>query len=374
MTRNLAAGVELHDFDGVDSMAEVRQTAGQLFEDLRRYPIEPRVEAVAAEIDATSPDVVSVQEALLVRTRRPSNFQNNPAPSASDVRVDFLDALSSALADRGLTYEVATSTVTSDIEVPADVDDETIDVRLTDHVAVLVQSESGILGTRGDTFEAAHSVSVSGLTVDINRGYCAVDVSVEDTALTVASTHLEPADASSRRRQAGELAEALPTDRPVVLAGDFNSGPGTATDTYEFLTEEFWDAHTTVRPSTDGYTCCQNSDLTNPESQLSQRIDAVLYRGGVEPIAIERVGRDPEDRVTVGDGSVALWPSDHAGVVATFESDPTVEPEEAIPANDSGQQSDGRLTGFGIVATAAAILLAVLGRSQHSDGDHETEN
>lgn len=374
MTRNLAAGVELFDLDGASSLADVRQTAGQLFADLRRYPVAPRAEAIAAEIDATSPDVVGLQEAMLVRTRRPSNFQNNPSPSASDVVVDFLDALSAALAERGLEYEVATSQVTTDIEVPADVDEETIDVRLTDRVAVLVQADTEILGTSGDTFEAARSVSVGGLTADINRGYCTVDVSLDDADVTVADTHLEPSEASSRRGQAGELVEVLPTDRPVVLAGDFNSGPGAETDTYELLTESFRDAHTTLRPTADGYTCCQEDDLTNDESQLSRRVDAVLYRGGADPTAIERVGATADDRVSLDDESVTLWPSDHAGVVATFEIDSTVDSEETAPSDGSEQESDDRLTGFGIVGTITALLLVVLGRSSRGDGDHETDD
>ncbi|MFC7116066.1 hypothetical protein ACFQH2_15490 [Natronoarchaeum sp. GCM10025703] len=41
MTRNLAAGVELFDLDGASSLADVQQTAGQLFADLRRYPVAP---------------------------------------------------------------------------------------------------------------------------------------------------------------------------------------------------------------------------------------------------------------------------------------------------------------------------------------------
>jgi len=129
-----------------------------------------------------------------------------------------------------------------------------------------------------------------------------------------------------------------------------------------------------LRPTADGYTCCQDDDLTNDESQLSRRVDAVLYRGGANPTAIERVGAATDDRVSLDDESVTLWPSDHAGVVATFEIDSTVDPEAATPSNGSEQESDDRLTGFGIVGTITALLVVVLRQGGRGDGDHETDD
>ena len=49
-------------------------------------------------------------------------------------------------------------------------------------------------------------------------------------------------------------------------------------------------------------------------------MDAVLHRGTGRPTAAERVGEAPGDRVTadIGGETVRVWPSDHAGVVASF--------------------------------------------------------
>jgi len=51
----------------------------------------------------------------------------------------------------------------------------------------------------------------------------------------------------------------------------------------------------------------------NPVSKLSQRIDYVFSRG-LSPEETRLVGDKPNSRTPSG-----LWPSDHAGVVATLE-------------------------------------------------------
>ena len=66
-----------------------------------------------------------------------------------------------------------------------------------------------------------------------------------------------------------------------------------------------------------GFTYGQDPDLLNPDSKLSFRIDLVLYRGGsrwdFDVGNIELVGDKQADKTPSG-----LWPSDHAGVVATL--------------------------------------------------------
>jgi hypothetical protein len=86
----------------------------------------------------------------------------------------------------------------------------------------------------------------------------------------------------------------------------------------------FVDAWAEKRPHEDGFTCCQDPALRNPESQLSERVDLVFWRGPkqhgnagiVGGVHVTRVGVDPAKRIN------GLWPSDHAGVVATFRLPP----------------------------------------------------
>ena len=52
----------------------------------------------------------------------------------------------------------------------------------------------------------------------------------------------------------------------------------------------------------------------NPTSQLTTRVDLVLLKGNIQVLDIRRVGEQPGDRTASG-----LWPSDHAGVIATLK-------------------------------------------------------
>jgi endonuclease/exonuclease/phosphatase family metal-dependent hydrolase len=99
----------------------------------------------------------------------------------------------------------------------------------------------------------------------------------------------------------------------VISLGDFNATNGSTT--YEnLLTAGFQDAWAVAHPGDPGFSCCQAEDLLNPTSQLSERIDLILFRGrriSVDDMQI--VGADPSDRLPSGQ-----WPSDHAGVVSTL--------------------------------------------------------
>jgi PGF-CTERM protein len=208
-------------------------------------------------------------------------------------------------------------------------------------------------------------------------------VTVGGVEFTAVGTHLESSSQSTRREQAEELLEVVPAEGPAVLAGDFNSGPGTSTDAYDLLTEEFTDAYATQHPDSDGFTCCQAADLTNEESQLEKRVDAVLGRG-LTPTAASRVGHEPDDRISfdADSGPVELWPSDHAGVVATFQTDgtptptatttptrtvtptqtpatpdtPTATPRRSPqPTGTTTETADGDGPGFGVTGSLAAL-------------------
>jgi hypothetical protein len=76
----------------------------------------------------------------------------------------------------------------------------------------------------------------------------------------------------------------------------------------------FSDAWTDANPSAPGFTCCQDPNLLNQTSKLSQRIDLVMLRGAIDVEEIHLVGDGPADRTPSG-----LWPSDHAGLAAELD-------------------------------------------------------
>lgn len=376
MTRNLYVGVDLFELVGAEDFGDLRRIAGRLLAEARDHPYEARVEALAAEVAGAEPDVLGVQEAVLLRTREPSAFDGEHDPGAQDVLVDLLARLQDALAARGLEYEVAASVVANDFEVPAATDDGDVDVRVTDRTAVLVREGVTVEETLTDRYEAVVPLPLDGVELSLERGFCRVDLDIAGEPTTVATTHLEAFLPGVRREQATELLERLPTDRPVVLAGDVNSGPGGPTATYDVLTESFEDAVAASGPATDGHTCCFDTDLRSNPDALSRRIDVVLYRGILQPTDARVVGADPASRLSVeGEGgeTVRLWPSDHAGVVANFEigdgtgtaiATPTSTaspPPTASPTPTEGEpveRAPEAQSGFGV---AVAVLGAVLG-------------
>jgi endonuclease/exonuclease/phosphatase (EEP) superfamily protein YafD len=151
----------------------------------------------------------------------------------------------------------------------------------------------------------------------------------------VASTHLEaleiPALPQLQLAQADQLLAALANQPvPVVLLGDFNSAAdGSTTPTYAAVQAAgYLDSWLSRHGQEPGFTCCQQADLRNARSQLSQRIDFVFWREApapapsaarlvAGPVDDELVGADPGARTAAG-----LWPSDHAGVHAVLPLEP----------------------------------------------------
>jgi endonuclease/exonuclease/phosphatase family metal-dependent hydrolase len=388
LTRNLSLGVDLFALFEARSLDDVRRIAGDLLSDFDPDRATTRIGAIAAEIETTQPDAVALQEAAALRVQRPSDFGTDSPEPAETVVVDLLDAIQSALAERGLEYEVAASTVTTDVELPAETDDGTADVRLTDRDAVLVRRDRDATATASRTYDAAFEVEAAALFLGLDdlavrRGFCAADVTVAGETVTVVSTHLSSVSSSLRDQQAAELLDWLPTDRPVIVGGDFNSGPGAETAAYERLTGELTDAYAARHPDRDGFTCCQDGTLRNAESRLNSRVDGLLVRGDVSATAASRVGHRSADRVRYErDGeTVQVWPSDHAGVVGTFAitasgsvgtataaetgtERPTATPA-ATSASTTGATPDttaGTGPGLGVLAALAGVAGGVAGR------------
>ena len=167
-------------------------------------------------------------------------------------------------------------------------------------------------------FGNALTVSLMGaIDVTIDRGWCAAQCWVEGAEpFSFVNTHTEAYDAASRDRQRDELTGLLPTDPRVVVVGDFNATPddvGMPSD----LTDA-WTAAGNDGTGPEAATCCRTADLTDPESGLADRIDYIWLRG-LEVDSCVRIGADPDDRTEPGDGTgQRLWPSDHAGLVATL--------------------------------------------------------
>lgn len=302
-----------------------------------------RAAAIARAIAARDPHLVSLQEVAHYRYQSPGDFLDaagsilNPVPNATGELFDFLDLLLDALAAQGADYVVASRTTTLDAELPIVKPDHRCspcdDLRLTESVAILARSDVVIRRAEQHVFSVNLPVEVSGLTLEIVKGWASVEAEVDGRHYRVVTTHLEPADVlpghevhepihEIQLAQAAQLLEALQdVSMPVILAGDLNTEPGgTSTGTYALMAESgFVDTWLVGPDRGDGFTANQDADLLNPESKLWHRVDYVLFRDALTSrglpfrghVVAEVIGGTPQERTPEG-----LWPSDHAGISA----------------------------------------------------------
>jgi endonuclease/exonuclease/phosphatase family metal-dependent hydrolase len=310
MTRNLFLGTGFEPLFGVSTPAGLALAISQLWANVQATDFRQRAVEIADEIARTQPDVVGLQEAVLWRTQAPSDFTDTPA---TGVVFDFIEILRTELQKRGLSYTAVAVGTNIDVEFPLTLSN--IDVRLTDRDALLVRAGLKVTNPQVHPFQAVLTIPNPMFALSLPRSWQSADVEIGGQTVRVANTHLEPVDAEVQAAQAKELVDGLKgSPHPVLLLGDFNSkADRSSTPSYGLIADAgYTDAWAAVHPGEPGLTCCHATNLTNPTPTLDERIDIVFGRG-LEPVSAEVVGEDPADRTASG-----LWPSDHAGVVATF--------------------------------------------------------
>jgi endonuclease/exonuclease/phosphatase family metal-dependent hydrolase len=310
MTQNLFLGADLNPIFRATSLFGLFGAVGAAWNSVQANDFPARAQVLADEIAAARPDLVGLQEATLYRTDVPPDGRATPAET---VAYDYLQLLVDALAERGLTYEPVSVFTGGDDELPAGLPPQ-LDVRITDRVVVLARTSGGptvhVSNPQFGTYPTALTVQTVAGPITLPRGWASVDVKVRGDRFRFVSTHLEAFTPLIRNPQAAELLNGpAATDLPLVVVGDFNSGPGTDLTAYGILTggglADAWP---------DGpVTCCHAPNL-HLDTPLTKRVDLVWTRGGFSTAAADVVGEEPADRTPSG-----LWPSDHAGVVATLQ-------------------------------------------------------
>jgi len=270
---------------------------------VQRTDFATRAGGLADEIERAQPDLIGLQEAAVWRT-------------GDTVAADHLELLEAELARRGLRYRRVAATVNGHVALPSAVD---LVVGLSDREAILAREDPGLTlaNVRSAGFATMLPVATPQGPVGLARGWISVDATLRGTTVRFISTHLEvsssPAAAAVQLAQAGELLDGpTATTLPVVMVGDFNVRP--ERPTYAALQAAgFDDAWTRSHPDgAAGFTCCHTERLDDPGDTLSARIDYIFTRGAIGATEAFLVGAEP------GDFRTGLWPSDHAGVVATL--------------------------------------------------------
>ena len=308
MTRNLYVGSSFSHALAASTPEEFVLGVSRIWSNVRRTDFRTRAGAIAGEIAATRPDVVGLQE--VSRWERAAG--SGPlAPAA-----DYLEILLDALRARGLSYRPAVVVPGFMVTAPAFEDGQPVTLRLTDRDAILVRADArglDIASATGANFAARLSIPTAlGVTIDVPRMWTRIDGTADGRPFRFVNTHLDPDSPAVQEQQARELlAGPYATDRPLIAVGDFNSAAdGSSTGSYGLLTSA---GLTDMWAGDSGFTCCQAELLDNLVSQLSERIDLVLSRGGVKAKSTGLVGASSADRVA------GLWPSDHAGVIAELK-------------------------------------------------------
>jgi endonuclease/exonuclease/phosphatase family metal-dependent hydrolase len=274
-----------------------------------------RAGAIATEAaSAGGPLLIGLQEAYIIS-----------APNVPTL--DYAQILLGQLAAKGLNYTIA--------GVHTGFDVATSLFSVTEREVVLARtgvSDFTITGSEGHTFVNNVTTALGPL----NRGYALVDATLDGIPFQFVSTHLD-SDKAKGEAQAGELRGRLSmTAESQLVVGDFNALPTDATHA-DMVAAGFIDVGGAV--GAVGATCCQASDLDNPVSLLSGRIDYVFDRGFSSIDSAFLVGDTPFETVR------PRWPSDHAGVIAAV----------AVPEPSAGS-----------LFAAAMLLLGALRFRAHS--------
>ena len=312
MSRNLYLGADIITAATATDRDQLRQRAAALFGVVRQTNFPLRARAIAREIRATRPDLIGLQEVALWRRTAPG--VTNDVRDARVVVYDFLALLRRALAARGLRYRASVVQREADFEVPTSLG---FDVRLTMRDVILARTAKRarvqIRGTRKGTYASLLTVGLPTGPVSSVRGWTAVDATVRSRRFRFVNTHLEAYGGEIRERQAAQLLRGplRSRSRQAILVGDLNSAPGDVgaegLALQAVVGAGFVDAFPAA-PPTDG----QDERLDNPVSKLTRYIDHILSRPRLRAIRARVVGDRSRDRIG------GLWPSDHAGTVATL--------------------------------------------------------
>lgn len=327
MTYNVNEGTDFLQVLSATTPLEFLLGVGQIVTQVQGTNPPERMQAVAAQILAAKPTLVSLQEVdqWYLGTLDP----NTGACGTMALEYDMFQDLTNALAAQGGHYQVVKQV--TEITLPATpglIPPSTfLCAAVTDNNVILARTDLNPRSfqwsnPQSGQFAAFVPFTTPNGTVPITRSWASVDVQFHGSTFRFIGTHLESFVPLVREAQGAELrAGPANTSLPVIVAMDSNAQafPLPQDPTYvDFMASGYNDVWQEIFPSAPGLTCCQNESDNNPVSELYQRIDLILTVGNIEGQNIALFGADPSTRTPDG-----LWPSDHAGVAAqvTVERD-----------------------------------------------------
>jgi endonuclease/exonuclease/phosphatase family protein len=357
MSRNEYIGADLSVLAGVTTPEEFLAAAQAILTQAAANNFPRRALGLAREVLLTRPDVIGLQEVWDLSL----DGQHPGLPF-----VDHLQTTLNALAALGLHYVVAAILPNQDVTVPIDPNGNQL-VRVLDRDVILVRAgipftklagtvgQGGLCGVLiqnplpvlppplpslpvlqslvsldGCTYSMVGAVDSPVGPLVIKRGFVGIDLRVDGKNYRIVNTHLEVEEPTPIIQSlqavelAGTLAATTPAGRTLILIGDFNSSPedvgvpGVIPSAYQVLAvadlDDVWERNLLAFADPEGFTCCQNADLANPTSLLSERIDLMWVGGGASFQALAVV----TGRVPLLFSPAPHWASDHGGLFGTL--------------------------------------------------------
>jgi endonuclease/exonuclease/phosphatase family metal-dependent hydrolase len=308
MTYNMYYGLATDLVPEDLSIGSLSSTARAIIDATSLTDFSCRLNGAAHQIVIETPDVIGIQEGLLVAYIRDLDDRDDDKPI-----IDFLDELVDDIEDQGgPRYQVfqRDNAVIQDVLAFGG-------IRIADRGAILVHPrfQAKLAGSLTFATLQEASTSVPGTNGVVVRGALHVQAPLVGGTIDFFNTHLQSGAASGdvRQAQSQELSNWIHANSApgstIVLTGDLNDVPGSPT--YQILTATLTDTYA-VAGTPPGFTAYQPQTLTNQTDEATMRIDFILVRAG-----------EVEESRTVLKPQVApcnLWPSDHFGVVSRFKT------------------------------------------------------
>jgi endonuclease/exonuclease/phosphatase family metal-dependent hydrolase len=364
MTRNLYLGADLTPALQANTVDQAVNAGGDIVNQVHatKFP-SVRAAAIAAEIKKRKPDLVGLQEAAWWRTgpvdlnaALGSPVATQTDPQGGDFLTDLLTQLNKKKGKKGsasaaakkkpaVRYVLAVVKPEFDFELPVNDNGQGSGLsgadhneRLTMRDAILVRKGVGVKfnhPTTGTYNTLLRETLAGGVrTVDVTRGWTAIDVKTRGRSFHFVNTHLEAFDSQGnnqtnqgtslgkgdiRAAQATQLVGpggAANSKRPVILLGDMNSDDDTVANNgdrnaYNALLAGGFTERSTANP----LGCCLNDPFLvggpNSINDFDHQVDHVLANKN----KIKFVKGFVDGRAPVN----GLFPSDHAALTSVLK-------------------------------------------------------
>ena len=360
MTQNQYLGADLAPLLTASNATDFNVALVSVLKKVAASRFHDRVQRQAAQIAKDRPHVIALQEVWrfdCTDLEPPTVGKGCNDPEIAGAFVDQLKETLSALKAQGVHYKAVAKVKNLDVSVvqlpglpagiPFYINGVLTLLNTIDRDVILVRSD---LNAHAVNFKRACPTKVSfdgcnyqqvvtaqlpgSIALPIQRGFVAADVKVGGKNYRVLNTHLEvrepdPTNSLSRFYQSAQASELIatlkattPRGKSLLVLGDMNSSQG---DTVisgmvppydQFVDAGYIDEWLQTVQQTPGYSCCQEEELLNAQSNLYERIDLVFSRQ--EPLWVKDVhlvGIKPSDKTLPSTGP-RLWPSDHGGLSA----------------------------------------------------------